>query len=317
MTIPTIAALPTAPARTDAPATFVTRADAFVAALPTLRTEINTTTTAIDAVASTVDDDKVLASASQVAAASSATNAAASATAADATANATLWVSAGSYTAGQNRYSPINYLTYRAITTHSGETTDPSLDATNWVSIVVQPVDGSMILLSTVTAASSATVDVETTFNSTYDVYKLVVSGLTVANDGAAIHIRLKVGGSYVTTAIYGYHAQSGTSGSASYASNVAETGTSIQISAQGVGNGASDSFNLVVMIYNPSSTALVKQIDWRGTASRTVVAQRTNIASGGALVTNTAALTGVRFYAATGNILTGKFRLYGINNGA
>jgi len=135
MTIPTIAALPTAPARTDAPATFVTRADAFVAALPTLRTEINATTTAIDAVASTVDDDKVLAAASQVAAASSETNAAASASAADATANAVLWVSAGSYTAGQNRYSPINYLTYRAITTHSGETTDPSADTTNWVGV--------------------------------------------------------------------------------------------------------------------------------------------------------------------------------------
>ena len=129
MTIPSITALPTAPQRTDAPATFVTRADAFVAALPTLRTQINAATTAIDAVSVTVGVNAATASAD-------AATASAAASAADATANAELWVSAASYTAGQNRYSPINYLTYRAITTHSGVSTDPSLDATNWVSLI-------------------------------------------------------------------------------------------------------------------------------------------------------------------------------------
>lgn len=41
MTVPSINALPTAPSRSDPPATFVTRADAFVAALNTLGTEMN------------------------------------------------------------------------------------------------------------------------------------------------------------------------------------------------------------------------------------------------------------------------------------
>ncbi len=40
MALPTITPLPTAPSRSDAPATFITRADAFIAALPTFRTEI-------------------------------------------------------------------------------------------------------------------------------------------------------------------------------------------------------------------------------------------------------------------------------------
>ena len=42
MTIPTVSPLPTAPARTDPPATFVTRADAFLAAIVTFQGELNT-----------------------------------------------------------------------------------------------------------------------------------------------------------------------------------------------------------------------------------------------------------------------------------
>lgn len=56
MTLPTITALPTAPSRTD-PATFAARGDAFVAALATLRTEINSFGAALPTEVATLQND--------------------------------------------------------------------------------------------------------------------------------------------------------------------------------------------------------------------------------------------------------------------
>lgn len=62
MTIPTLSTLPTAPARTDAPATFVTRADAFLAALVTFQGEMNTSIAAMNTDIASVNANVTLAS---------------------------------------------------------------------------------------------------------------------------------------------------------------------------------------------------------------------------------------------------------------
>lgn len=60
--------------------------------------------------------------------------AAISAVAAASAANAVAWVSGTTYAAGDVRFSPIDFQSYRRLVTGAG-TTDPSLDTTNWTQI--------------------------------------------------------------------------------------------------------------------------------------------------------------------------------------
>lgn len=122
----TITALPTPPTRSDS-ANFSTRADAFLAALPTFQAEMNVDSAAVGA-------NATLAS-------TSATNAAASA-------NAPIWVSGTTYAIGDVRWSPATRFTYRRITAGAG-TTDPSADPTNWA------LAGTMLLSLVVSTSTS------------------------------------------------------------------------------------------------------------------------------------------------------------------
>lgn len=134
---PTIAALPTPPSRSDS-ANFAARGDAFMASLPTFRSEANSVASNVYANALEADADAAAADASAAAAAAQVALAAAqasaaanSAAAAAASIGAPQWVSGTTYTAGQVVWSPATYLTYRRKSTGAG-TTDPSLDPTNW-----------------------------------------------------------------------------------------------------------------------------------------------------------------------------------------
>ncbi len=176
-------------------------------------------------------------------------------------------------------------------------------------------VGGTWVYLSTVTASNSATVDIETTFNSTYDSYVLVASGIT-SSTSSDFRARLKINGTYQTGNNYHYHAQKNPAGTVTYDS-VSDT-SQAQILVSGV-NYDTPTFpgtrgNYVFYIHNPSSTTFYKEINWTGACYNNSGQGVCNVGIG-AWKGGTQALTGVRFYFLSGNVVTGTFRLYGIKN--
>ena len=177
MAYPPITTLPTAPSRSR-PTVFADEADAFLSALPNFGDQANALANYVEGQATDVDSDATAAASSASSASASATSAAASATAAAQVAAA--WVSGASYTVGSVVYSPIDFQTYRAITTHSGLTTDPSEDATNWVAIGGGGGGGGL------TSQTATTTTTSQTSVATYDIAEYTAMELTVVSDSAS-----------------------------------------------------------------------------------------------------------------------------------
>ena len=170
---------------------------------------------------------------------------------------------------------------------------------------------GALTFLSTVTASTSSTVDIETTFNSTYDAYLLVATGVTIsATDN--FYCRMKIGGSYLSTNTYLNHVHMMKSDNGAYTSIINGT-AQINITGNLPTSTASHSIDFVMRVYTPSSTVFQKIIDWQGVTINDTPALMGF--AGGGLNTGTAALTGVQFFTGGGTVNAGKFRLYGIAN--
>jgi len=175
------------------------------------------------------------------------------------------------------------------------------------------PSTGALVLLSTVTASASATVDIETTFSSTYDVYLIEASGISVASDGVPLVCQMKIGGSYITTTTYLYHSASNGSNSGTYSAYNSGASSNIYF-IDNIGNAANRMANFYMHVSNPSSTTKSKMVAWQGGCISAAGVLFSIVGSG--INTGTAALTGIRFSTnGNGNITAGSFRLYGIAN--
>ena len=136
---PTLTTPPTAPVRGEDRATFATKANAYVVFIGTNVTDL---TAAIDwqnTVFTATETEATSAATSASTATAKSATAVAAAAAAVATANAAAWVSGASYDINDNAISQINFKTYRAKSTFTGETTDPSADETRWVDVIPEP----------------------------------------------------------------------------------------------------------------------------------------------------------------------------------
>ena len=183
-------------------------------------------------------------------------------------------------------------------------TTDGS--APSWGTVA----PAGLTLLSTVTASSSSTVDIETTFNNTYDEYVLIISNLTGSSLGRQFEMRQKLSGSYRTSG-YAQHYVYATSHQNAQSVNSVYNANSIRVIGN-VYNNATKPTHMWLNISSPSAANMAKLIRWSGMYFHEN--ERLGHMNGaGANMTTFGAMTGLRFFFDSGSVATGIFRLYGV----
>jgi hypothetical protein len=177
-------------------------------------------------------------------------------------------------------------------------------NGTTWAS---SSVPGGWVYLSTVTASAAATADIEKTFDSTYDNYAIVASGVQLSS-AAVTHIRFKISGAYSSSALYGY-AQIYNTTTATGAGSSSQAQIVLTSSTPTVSTSIANNF--ICYVYSPSSSSLLKTCNIVGHSWG--ASSMLNFTTS-AYYNATTPLTGIRFLGASGTI-TGTFRLYGIKN--
>ena len=170
-------------------------------------------------------------------------------------------------------------------------------------------VNGGLVLLQTVTAASSATVDLDA-FSSAYDDYIIRIDGAQPSTSGTYLRCRSKIGGSYLSTGTYHSHVNITAGGDALYSGAAEVSATSMRLSS-GIDTSVSGhSLNITMQINDANSTRL-KIFGWDGGSINSAGAFASANGRGGNFTTG--ALSGIRFLMNAGDIAVGVFRLYGV----
>jgi|TARA_R100001460_G_scaffold3002_3_gene9258 hypothetical protein len=177
---------------------------------------------------------------------------------------------------------------------------------------------GNMVLLSTTTASSSATIDITSGIDSTYKEYIIKCIDIHPATNDTALTFQTDTGTntSYnqtMTTTRF----KAGQNEAGNYTVLGYETGsdqaqgTSFQVLTQNVGNGNDESLAGTLHIFEPSNTTFVKHFLATFNTYQHGDATYNDFTAG--YFNTTTAITRVRFKMASGNIDAGTFKLYGI----
>lgn len=169
---------------------------------------------------------------------------------------------------------------------------------------------GAHTLISTTTVDNDATAEI-TGMDSTYSRYLVTVNNLVSATDGTTVYMRVIIGGSVQTGSNYPYGNNTRNSG-AGAAGNESGDATAFKISKSDIGNATGENFSGEITLYNPSETALFKNISWRSVYTVNDGTVDSNI-GGGFYKSGQAAITGISILMSSGNITSAVIKLYGI----
>jgi hypothetical protein len=180
---------------------------------------------------------------------------------------------------------------------------------------------GSMTLLQTQTASSSATIDFTSNIDSTYDVYVFKFIDIHPSAEGSAVYFEFNgstdSGSNYNVTKtssyIEAYHDEADTNTALQYstAHDLAQS-TSFQRLVTGLGADNDQANAGTLTIYNPSSTTFVKH--FISNMNRTYFGDYTGQDLVAGYFNTTSAIDAVQFRMSSGNIDSGVIKLYGIS---
>lgn len=177
---------------------------------------------------------------------------------------------------------------------------------------------GSMTLLQTQTASSSATIDFTSNIDSTYDSYVFKFYNMHPATNDVILTFNGSTdsGSNYnvtkTTTFFVARHSESGSS-NFGYVTNRDEAqSTSAQKLNYDIGNLDDEDVCGTLTLYNPSSTTFVKHFISRAVGNGQAEECHDSYVAG--YFNTTSAVNGIRFQMSSGNIDSGVIKLYGIS---
>lgn len=187
-------------------------------------------------------------------------------------------------------------------------------NGTTWTSAT--PATGAMVLLATVTANNSATVVITSGLTSTYDQYELRFTSVVTATNSAALYMRTSSNGgsSYDSGAGNYTYASVRQFGVNTPSASGSPSATEIQIVPSGVANTASfGGTSGVIRLYKPGASQYFS-CNWL-LANYLLADPDIEMRVGAGNRMASGVVNALQFFASSGNITSGTFRLYGIAN--
>ena len=187
----------------------------------------------------------------------------------------------------------------------------------------VSGIDDSMVLIKTVTASSSSTVDFvdgtsDVVLDNTYPIYLIKVINAHPGTDDVAFQFQANAAGgsgfneTMTTTTFKSYHNEGDTIATLAYvAAGDQAQGTSYQ-GISSVENDNQESCSGELWLFNPSDTTFVTHFMARFQDIHSAVSMDTYTAG---YFNTTSAIDEISFKCASGNIDSGTFKLYGIKD--
>ncbi len=175
---------------------------------------------------------------------------------------------------------------------------------------------GDMVLVSSATASSSATIDFTL---GDYKEYQFYFVNMHPATDSVEFQFNLSTdsGSNYnvtkTSTYFTAYHDEADTNSGLSYETGLdLAQGTGFQPIFRAIGNGADESGSCLLTLFNPSSEIFVKHFINTANGYHALNYSINDYVAGYA--NTTSALTNIRFQMSSGNIDSGTILMYGIN---